>query len=85
MSALMLNCQQATQLLVKKEYTDANFKEDVQLKMHLASCSHCRRFNTQNKQLSQEIDNMISHNGSFYYLHEKLDEDTKNQIKSLLK
>mgnify|MGYP006278527741 CR=1 FL=1 len=85
MSTLMLNCRQATKLMVKKEYEAQNFKENVQLKMHLASCIHCRRFDTQNQQLSQEIDNMVSHNGSFHYLHEKLDEDIKKEIKALLK
>ena len=84
MGALMLNCHQATKLMVKKEYEKPTFKEDVHLKVHIAACTHCRTFNTQNQHLSQEIDNMISHNGSFHNLHDKLDEATKNQIKTML-
>ncbi|MEN9569989.1 MAG: hypothetical protein RL172_1220 [Bacteroidota bacterium] len=44
---IWLSCQQATMLISKKQHTGLTVKEAAQLRLHLAICKFCNRFQQQ--------------------------------------
>ena len=59
MTFVMLNCDKATFLLSKKEVSPLSCIERMRLKMHLLTCSYCRRFAQQSALITNQI-NLIS-------------------------
>ncbi len=55
MDKIMLNCDKATLLITKSEFTKLSCVERLQLKMHLAGCKFCRRFKQQSEFISYAI------------------------------
>ncbi len=51
----MLNCDTATLLITKGEFTKLSCVEKLQLKMHLMGCKFCRRFKQQSEFISYAI------------------------------
>ena len=47
MNTIMLSCRQATEMIEKKMHCRLEGMQGVQLKMHLAMCKYCRRYNKQ--------------------------------------
>jgi len=54
MKYLMLNCKEATLLMAKKEEGKLFILGKMQLSMHKSTCSFCRKFEQQTKQISKE-------------------------------
>lgn len=48
----MLNCKEATELVLKKEEGNIGLKNQFNLWLHLMMCSLCKLFSKQSKQLS---------------------------------
>jgi hypothetical protein len=44
---IWLSCRHATLLISKKQHAELTFKEAAQLKLHLAICKFCKRFQQQ--------------------------------------
>jgi len=55
MTYVMLNCDKATFLVSKSEFTKLGCVENIKLKMHLMTCSACRLFVYQSKYISRQI------------------------------
>lgn len=73
------NCKEATQLALKKEEMSLNWKQSIQLRIHLFICKNCRRFLKQNKIIQQFTEAL---------LHKKdvqLNPDQIHQIKNISK
>lgn len=58
MTLIMLNCDKATFLISKNEVSELKCIERTKLKMHLISCSYCRRFAKQSKFITNQINSM---------------------------
>lgn len=82
MTFVMLNCDKATFLLSKKEISPLSCVERMKLKMHLLSCSYCRRFAQQSALITTQI-NSIS-NIDPHNLKLKLTDDQKACIQHKL-
>jgi hypothetical protein len=59
MSRLLLSCEQASLLVIKKEENKMSQIEKVQLWVHSSICGLCKEFDGQN--------NFINHNLEFHY------------------
>ncbi len=58
MTFVMSNCDKATYLISKKEVTKLNCIDRVRLKVHLISCSYCRRFAQQSALLTKQVNSI---------------------------
>ena len=77
MHAIMLDCDTATLLLTKREYTKLSCIEKMKLSMHLAGCKYCRRFAKQSNTISHQISQMSKIDDEH---HHHLSEEQKNNI-----
>jgi hypothetical protein len=55
MNRVMLDCDTATLLITKNEYTSLKCMERFKLQIHLLSCKYCRRFKKQSNEISLYI------------------------------
>ncbi len=55
MNRVMLDCDTATLLITKNEFTSLSCIERLKLRMHLMSCKYCRRFKKQSNEISVHI------------------------------
>ncbi len=76
MKHLMLNCNEATLLMAKKEEGKLSLKARIQLAMHLSMCSLCRKFEKQSHLIGEESKHV--------HAEEKLPGDLKEKIKRIL-
>ena len=60
-SKLLITCEEATLLSVRKEDKNLSFKETFKWFLHLVICEFCRLFYKQQKFLSLQISKMHSH------------------------
>jgi len=58
MTRIMLDCDKATFLITKEEVSELKCIERTKLKMHLFTCSYCRRFAKQSKIITNQINTM---------------------------
>ena len=79
---MMLNCDSATLLITKHEFAKLSCSERIKLKMHLASCKFCRRFQEQSKFISTSIQN-ISNPENNQFAH-KLSEEQKQNLSRVI-
>jgi hypothetical protein len=83
MDKIMLDCDTATLLITKSEFTRLSCKEQIQLKMHLWSCKFCRRFKKQSEFISYTLKQAALPEKEGMKLH--LTEEQKQRIKKKLK
>ncbi len=55
MNRVMLDCDTATLLITKNEFTSLGCIEKIKLRMHLMGCKYCRRFKKQSALISLQI------------------------------
>jgi len=55
MNWLMLDCDTATLLITKKEFTSLTYIETMKLRVHLMSCKYCRLFEIQSGLISLHL------------------------------
>lgn len=55
MEKLMIGCDKATLLIVKKEDTKLSLSSKLSLYIHLILCKYCKLFEKQNKFISKNI------------------------------
>ena len=75
---LMLNCKEATKLVVIKEFEKLSLKQLIALKFHLLVCKVCALFEKQSLELNKEL-KKIEEEKTFVLSLEK-----KEEIKKLL-
>ena len=56
MNDIMLSCDTATYLITRSEYENLHCLKKMQIRMHLAACKYCRRFASQSKYISAQLD-----------------------------
>jgi len=69
---LILSCEKATFLIVKKEEQSLTFSEKLSLAAHLSICKFCRNFSRQSEFISRHVPNLTS--------SEELSEEDKLKI-----
>ena len=74
---MMLNCDSATLLITKHEFVKLSCSERIKLKMHIASCKFCRRFQEQSEIISIGIQN-ISNPENNQFAHTLTEEQKQN-------
>ena len=79
MHAVMLSCDDATFLISKAQYNSLNFRERIQLKLHLMGCKFCSLFEDQSQVLTDKINDINLHNVEFK-LSDKAKEDISKSI-----
>jgi predicted anti-sigma-YlaC factor YlaD len=74
---IQYNCKQATLLLEKKVYQPLSFRETIELRIHLASCSVCRLYGKQSAMINDMVQQLFkdSESGS-----PKLDDGFKKEL-----
>ncbi len=73
---MMINCEQATYLVDKQQYTSLGFKETFDLKLHLMTCKHCRLYKVESHLMTGNISKMLSSTREEL----KLSEEQKKKI-----
>ena len=81
-NGMMLSCDSATLLITKGEFEKLSLMDELRLKMHLASCKLCRRFEEQSAEMSQQIKN-FSDTDSITLAH-KLSDEQKNKLSQII-
>jgi len=76
----MLNCEKASELVIKKEENKISTIDKMRLWMHLQMCRFCREFEIQNKFINI---NLNSHYGDGCQTH-KMSEEKKKEMKEAL-
>ncbi|MCD4731312.1 MAG: hypothetical protein K8R74_11970 [Bacteroidales bacterium] len=71
---IMLSCEDATHLVVKKAYEKLSLWDRMRIFMHLSMCKYCSLFEKQNKFLDDQVAKLDEASQS------KLDQDTKTKI-----
>ena len=79
MHYMMLSCDNATFLMIKKDYQKLKCKENLQLNMHLMGCKFCRAFNKQNAIISEHLEKLKDIPPAF-----KLSDEKKIEIEKAL-
>ena len=51
------SCQNASHFSDKLQYEEASFWEKLKLKMHIAYCNRCRKYNTKNALMTKLFNN----------------------------
>ena len=81
MTMLMLNCEKATELVIKKEEGKISTINKMRLWMHLQMCKFCKEFENQNTFINI---NMKSHYGEGCQAHKFSDEKKEKMKEALL-
>jgi len=76
LTKIAYNCRKATFLIEKKQIDTITFREQVELKIHLAGCSVCKLYQKQ----SHIINNMVKDLFLSSSQEIKLDEDFKKKL-----
>ena len=79
---MMLSCNTATLLITKGEYEKLGLMDELRLKMHLASCKLCRRFEEQTAEMSQQIRDFSNIDNT--KITHKLSDNQKNKLSDII-
>jgi len=55
MMKMMINCEQATYLVDKEQYTPLSIKEKFDLKLHLMTCKFCRLYKVESHIINDKL------------------------------
>lgn len=72
----MLTCKAATELVSVKDYRCLSISEKIRLKIHLLTCSACRKFKIQN----DFIDEAVHHLSTTDVGNQTLPDECKERI-----
>ena len=61
MGFFIITCKEANHVCDKHQYKEASITEKIKLKLHLGSCSNCRKHSANNKKLSTLLNNIQIH------------------------
>lgn len=77
---IMINCEEASTICDKSQYSEASFLDKIKLQMHLFLCKKCGLYSEQNKMMSKIFNtHLAKHNHS-----SNLSEDDKAELKEKL-
>jgi len=82
MDKVMLNCEEATFLITKSEVEKLGCIKKIQLKMHLAGCSFCRRFKLQSDIINKSLESL--ENIKNYNEHHHLPAEKKAELQNII-
>ena len=74
---IQYNCKKATFLIEKKLITRINFREHIELRIHLLGCSVCRTYQSQTGKINEMI-RQLFHNA--VNKETKLDDEFKKDL-----
>ncbi len=81
MTTVILSCEKATELVIKKEENKISFIDNIRLWMHLQMCKFCKEFEGQNGFINL---NMKNHFGEGCHTHHLSDEKKKEMKEAIL-
>ena len=81
MLKMMINCEQATYLIDKEQYTPLSFKDKFDLRFHLMTCKFCQLYKVE----SQLINDKLTQVFKFDEVELKLSDNQKKKIIEKLK
>lgn len=76
-------CEKATYLETKSKFEELDFKERLNLNMHMMKCSYCRVFRSEQEFIAScltKFKNDIESDNLYF----KLPEDTRNQLEQII-
>ncbi len=76
----MISCKQSTEWVIKKEYKRLSVKENLQLLSHMAICSVCRLFQSQNLFINKAL--YASKSNEIFHLSAKEKNDLFQSVKN---
>jgi len=79
---IMLNCEQATLLLIKKKEEPFSLEKKLKLFLHLLFCDPCKRFKTQTAVIDETLHKCREHFSK--KPPHRLTEQTKERIQQLV-
>jgi hypothetical protein len=74
---IIYNCKQATFLIEKKSIKRLNFREAIELRIHLLGCSFCRLFSKQSGVINDMVQELFR---SSVQSNIRLDDDFKREL-----
>ena len=72
----MINCEQATYLIDKEQYTSLSFKEKFDLNFHLMTCKFCRLYEVESHLINEKLTQVFT----FDKVELKLSEAQKKKM-----
>jgi hypothetical protein len=75
------NCEKATFMIEKKKLEAISFKENLELKIHLAGCDVCRIYQRQSKIIDKVAFTIFNESADKEL---KLDEEYKNELQQTI-
>jgi len=84
MDKIMLNCEEATFLITKSEIAKISCIKKLQLKMHLAGCSFCRRFKLQSEFINNNLQTLEQMKLNQETDFNKLPKEKKEEIQHII-
>ena len=82
LNKIVLTCQEATLLMVKKQENAATLKEKIQMHLHLLFCAICRLFFKQTNMLDKHFHDISSNDELLPEV--KMDEQKKAELQNKL-
>jgi len=76
---VIYNCKQATLLIEKRQIKSLSFRENIELRIHLAGCSVCQLYNKQSQIIHQMVLQLF-HDTQLQVSTLTLDENFKKEL-----
>ncbi|EGZ48941.1 zf-HC2 domain-containing protein [Neisseria wadsworthii] len=58
---MLIKCKEACRLLSEQQDRPLSVQEHITLRLHLAYCSHCRKYSRQMQQISDSMQAWVKH------------------------
>jgi len=78
---VIYNCKQATLLIEKRQIKSLSFRENIELRIHLAGCSVCQLYNKQSQIIHQMVLQLF-HDTQLQVSTLSLDENFKKELQN---
>ncbi len=78
---MMINCEQATYLIDKEQYTKVSIKDKFDLNLHLMTCKFCRLYKVESNLINNKLTKVLKFNEEEL----KLTDEQKKKLISKLK
>jgi hypothetical protein len=79
---MTLNCEEATLLVLRKDYDTIGWYQQIKISQHLLLCKYCRRFVQQNKLMQKKANKLFENPENVLDL--ELSEEAKQKMEANL-
>lgn len=81
---IQYNCEKATLLIEKKFISGITFREQIELRIHLAGCSVCRIYQEQSGKINEMVHQLFRHPVKDIHLDDTFKKDLQDRIEKEL-